>query len=169
VRWWERGCSGLRVGRCLDTPQPAPLSSRPSAPISRPPQLRVDDSGQLALVGGHEFNATWIQELRAPLEGAGSGGDGGEAPCGGGEGEGGGGQTCGAAGGGAQVGRQARQGRLLGGDPSLRRGGAPALRPAAPATRTLPQPPPPQKRPTARPWWCPVSSWSWPAATWASC
>lgn len=29
-------------------------------------QLRVDPEGQLALVGGHEYNATWIKELRAP-------------------------------------------------------------------------------------------------------
>ncbi len=30
-------------------------------------QLRTDDAGSLVLVGGHEFNATWLQELREPL------------------------------------------------------------------------------------------------------
>jgi len=45
-------------------PEPLPNNQHPNAPT----QLRVDDEGQLALVGGHEFNATWLGELRAPLD-----------------------------------------------------------------------------------------------------
>ncbi|GBF89547.1 hypothetical protein Rsub_02265 [Raphidocelis subcapitata] len=39
-------------------------------------QLRTDGEGQLALVGGHEHNATWLRELREPTEGGGCGGGG---------------------------------------------------------------------------------------------
>lgn len=37
-------------------------------------QLRTDGEGALVLTGGHEFNATWLQELRAPLAPASEGG-----------------------------------------------------------------------------------------------
>ncbi|KAI8474416.1 MAG: hypothetical protein J3K34DRAFT_518157 [Monoraphidium minutum] len=64
-------------------------------------QLRLDPDGQLALVGGHEFNASWIGELRAPLPGAEGGGGG--AACAEGA-EAGGEQECSAAARGAAAG-----------------------------------------------------------------
>jgi hypothetical protein len=74
------------------TPTPTPTPTQNPTPTLNlpPPKLRVDDQKQLALVGGHEFNATWLAELRAPLPDGSSGG--GSSGCSS-DGEGGS-QTC---------------------------------------------------------------------------